>query len=114
MWLSLIWAKLNLPLRGLERAGPAESVGPQDAAADGVKDPGANPGHAFEEATPVDAVVMVIVNDFVFHMVMFFSSGLCSVLITSNDADRNWRVNIPRKAVNSIVGIKSSKHQSGW
>jgi hypothetical protein len=75
-------------LGGLKRARLADGFGPQEAAADVVKDPGANPGHAFEEATAVDAIVVVIVYDSIFHMSMSFPTGDSSVLNCSNDADR--------------------------
>jgi hypothetical protein len=76
-------------LAGLKRARLADGFGPQDAAADAVKDPGADPGHAFEKATAVDAVVVVIVYDSIFHMSMSFPTGDSSVLNCSNDADRS-------------------------
>src|SRR5882724_2882400 len=39
----------------------------QHAAADGEEHPRARPRHAFQETAAVDAVVVVIVNDFVSH-----------------------------------------------
>ena len=68
MWLSLIWTKVKLPSPGLSAPGWPKVSRRQDAAADGPEDPGADPGHALEEAAAVDAVVVVIVNDFVCHM----------------------------------------------
>src|SRR6516162_2590969 len=74
-----------------------EGLRAQDAAADAVKDTGPDPGHALEEAPAIDAVVVVVINDFVCHMLSSFLSGECCVPTHSTDADWNRGGIFPEK-----------------
>src|SRR5207245_6935055 len=44
----------------------AEGIGTKYAAADHAKGPGTSPGHALQEATPVNTVVIVVMQQLVF------------------------------------------------
>ena len=61
---SLICTKLKLPLRHrcpLRRARAGSSAEPSSAAADRPKHARSGPGHAFEEAAAVQAVLVMVV-----------------------------------------------------
>jgi len=68
MWLSLIWMKLNSPVGDVlsQSGGIAEAVGPQNASLHDEQGSRAGPGHAVQESTAVNSIVIVIVKNQIF------------------------------------------------
>jgi hypothetical protein len=64
-------AELRLGSLVLDLRPAAETVGFKDSAFDEAERPGAGPSHAFQETTPVDTVVIMIVQKLVILVAAF-------------------------------------------
>src|SRR4051812_34665078 len=70
MWLSLIWTNVKSWPAEPDGLSAAKDFGPENAATHGIDNAGANPAHALEESASVDAVLKLIVDDFVVHKIL--------------------------------------------
>ncbi len=96
--------EVEFSLRGMLPA-LAEGLRREDAAAHGPEDSGSGPGHAFQEAAAVDAVVIVVVNDSFCHVHLacpdsdarqFIPSGFCGIFVAVrwSTLKGDWKVTL--------------------
>ena len=85
MWLSLICTKLNSPFMfaRVHLRKTAHAVRLQNAALHHAERARPRPGHALQKAAAIDSIVVVIVQDFVFHVASHFSSSVNTRLPTA-------------------------------